>query len=166
MGLRETVQLPVSEGLATWETIIPQAIYWQPDAPHLHSLHCAFADGSDSIRERTGLRTITCDGEKILLNGKEITLRGVNRHELHPQTGPALSDGHIIQDLALLKDLGANFVRGSHYQQDQRFLDLCDECGLMVWEEALGWQARDHHFTNPAFSTYTRSRCAKWCAPA
>jgi beta-glucuronidase len=58
----------------------------------------------------------------------------------------------MVHDLSLLKELGANVVRGSHYQQDQRFLDLCDEAGLIVWEESLGWQARTQHFTNPRFA--------------
>ena len=45
----------------------------------------------------------------------------------------------MLRDLQLIKDVGANFIRGAHYQQAQRFLDLCDEAGIMVWEESLGW---------------------------
>lgn len=44
----------------------------------------------------------------------------------------------VARDVALLQEVGANFVRGAHYPQDQRFLDLCDEAGIGVWEEALG----------------------------
>ena len=143
--------VPVNNGLARLTSIIPQARAWTPATPHLHELRCRFVDGSDAIRERCGLRTLATSGEAIMLNGEPLHLRGVNRHELQPQTGPAMSDAQILHDLSVLQDLGVNFVRGSHYQQDQRFLDLCDECGILVWEESLGWQARDRHFTNPRF---------------
>ena len=57
----------------------------------------------------------------------------------------------LRQDIELLKELGANFVRGSHYSQDQRFLDLCDENGLLVWEEAVAWQPSLEDLQDPIF---------------
>jgi beta-glucuronidase len=57
----------------------------------------------------------------------------------------------MIADLQLLRDLGCNFIRGSHYQQDPRFLDLCDEMGFLVFEESLGWGQQVRHFTDPEF---------------
>ena len=54
-------------------------------------------------------------------------------------------------DLALLREVGANFVRGAHYPQDQRFLDLCDEAGIGVWEETLGPATSVESLTNPDF---------------
>ena len=62
--------------------------------------------------------------------------------QLYPQFGPAVPDGVWIEDLQLLKDLNCNFIHGSHYQQSQRFLDLCDKLGFLVWEESLGWGNR------------------------
>ena len=77
-----------------------------------------------------------------MLNDQEIRLIGYNRHDMHPQLGPAVSDSVWIEDLQLLKDLNCNFIRGAHYQQSQRFLDLCDQLGFLVWEESLGWGNR------------------------
>lgn len=57
----------------------------------------------------------------------------------------------LVKDVQLLLEMGANFVRGAHYAQDQRFLDLCDLHGLLVWEEVLGWQNTVADFQNPVF---------------
>jgi len=89
----------------------------------------------------------------VLLNGTPVPLLGFNRHEAHPQFGHGLPDALMLADLYQLKDLGCNFVRGSHYPQDPRFLDLCDEMGIMVWNEAIGWQHTAEHLTDDAFLT-------------
>jgi beta-glucuronidase len=150
-GEQQHVQLPISDGTAIWSTTVPAAQLWSPENPHLHILHLQLADGSDGITERIGLRTIEARDQQLWLNGEVVRLEGVNRHEAQVVTGPILSLAEKYHDILLLKDLGCNFVRGSHYQQDQEFLDLCDEHGLLVWEEGTGWQPRDRHFTNPRF---------------
>jgi beta-glucuronidase len=83
-----------------------------------------------------------------MLNGKPLRLRGYNRHEDHPQFGCALPAEAMVTDLALLRDLGCNFVRTAHYPNDMRFLDLCDEMGVYVWEES---HARNVEFKHPKF---------------
>ena len=122
---------------------------WNPEKPVLHTLQ--IFTGNDDIIERFGLRDLKIENRQILLNGKPQKLLGYNRHESHPQFGPALPDQLLISDLQILKDMGCNFVRGSHYPQDQRFLDLCDEMGFLVFEEALGWQDDEKDFVNPQF---------------
>lgn len=126
---------------------------WSPDTPHLHQLTAEVAvEGiRSSVVERFGLREVTTRGTEILLNGQPIRLRGYNRHDAHPQSGPALSPGQHLADLQLLKQLGCNCVRGSHYTQDQEFLELCDELGFLVWEESLGWQQDEEQLTNPRY---------------
>lgn len=131
------------------ETQVPDPRVWSPDDPRLHTLTLAL--GEDRFTVRFGLRTVRVDGPRLLLNGAPLKLKGVCRHEAHPQFGPALPDAQIVQDLQLLQQLGCNFVRGAHYPQDPRFLDLCDETGLLVFEESLGWQPRQEHFENPHF---------------
>ncbi|MBN1556210.1 MAG: beta-galactosidase [Phycisphaerae bacterium] len=116
---------------------VPDPACWSPASPHLHLL--TVSGGEDEIVERFGLRTVEAKGKRILLNGEPIQLLGFCRHEAHPQHGPALPMSQLAQDLQLLKAMGCNFVRGSHYPQDPRFLDLCDEMGMLVWEESLGW---------------------------
>ncbi len=123
---------------------LPTPTLWTIDNPNLHILQISTAD--DTIVERFGLRTIETVAGQIKINGEAIKLKGFCRHEAHPQYGPALPLAQLVQDLQLLKELGCNFVRGSHYPQDQRFLDICDELGVVVFEETLGWgQQKDSY---------------------
>ncbi len=121
----------------SFEAKLAKAALWSPDAPHLHTL--TLKAGDDAIVEQFGLRTIECRKGQFLLNGEPIRLYGYNRHDAHPQFGPAMPDELWIEDLQILRDMGCNFIRGSHYPQSQRFLDLCDRLGFLVWEESLGW---------------------------
>jgi beta-glucuronidase len=123
---------------------------WTPDSPRLYIADLQI--GSDSYRERFGLRRIEVKDSTIQLNGANIKLVGWNRHEATPQFGATVPVEQMQCDIRMLKDLGANFVRGCHYKQDPRFLDLCDEMGLMVFEEALGWGNKaDRHFSHDHF---------------
>ncbi len=126
---------------------------WSPSSPQLCRLDVHLSDGelSDQVVERFGLRIVAVDGRNLLLNGQPLRLLGYNRHEAHPQFGPALPLAQLVQDLHLLQSMGCNAVRGSHYCQDQRFLELCDEEGLLVWEESLGWQQHEIQLTTKEF---------------
>lgn len=126
----------------------PNPTPWTPDTPNLHLLRAQIPE--DAIVERFGLRIVGIDSGQITLNGKPIKLLGYCRHEAHPDHGPALPLEQLEQDLDILRDLGCNFIRGTHYSQDQRFLDLCDERGFLVKEESLGWGQGRKHFDNPA----------------
>lgn len=141
--------LAVTDGVARFSLAVPDPVPWRPESPALHILHVD--TGSDDMIVRFGLREIRAENGKILLNGMPLKLLGVCRHEAHPQFGPALPYQQLVQDIELLEDLGCNFVRGSHYPQDQRFLDLCDERGLLFFEESMGWGQNKSHFTSPAF---------------
>lgn len=125
------------------------AALWSPDAPHLHMLHVTLGD--DDMRVRFGIRQVRAGDGKIFINDQPVVLRGFNRHESHPQFGHALPASLLVTDVQLLRDMGCNFVRGSHYPQDNRFLDLCDELGLLVWNEAIGWQQKVEHLTDPHY---------------
>lgn len=151
------IQVEVSQGRARFEALVPFGRPWSPDQPYLHTLRIDTPD--DSIVERFGLRTVEAKGGEIFVNGAAIKLLGFNRHEAHPQFGPALPLAQHHQDLQIIANSGSNFIRGSHYQQDQRFLDLCDEQGMLVWEEGLGWQAGEAHFANPRFAELQAEQC-------
>ena len=68
-------------------------------------------------------------------------LRGTCRHELHAFSGPRAPPAELLRDAALIRALGANFVRAGHYMQDRRWLALLDAGGLALWTESLSWGA-------------------------
>jgi beta-glucuronidase len=147
--LSEDIALPTCPGEIERVFTLPGASLWSPAAPNLHTLYVQFAE--DDIRERIGLRQVRVEGQQITINDQPIRLLGFNRHEAHPQFGCALPAAIRVADIQQLRDLGCNFVRGSHYPQDPHFLDLCDEAGLCVWSESIGWQHPADHITNPTF---------------
>ncbi len=117
---------------------VPDFKLWSPDAPNLHTV------ALDGVTARFGIRTVVTQGRRLLLNGKPLYLKGANRHESHPTFGAATPESLMVTDIQNLKSLGGNFFRGCHYQQSQRFLDYCDEMGVLVWEESLGWGNGSH----------------------
>ena len=144
---KNEVKAVFANGRATVK--VPDFKLWSPDSPNLHTVTLggsrSRATATDAqervplVSARFGIRTVEAKNRQILLNGKPIFLKGFNRHETHIEFGAATSDAQMLRDVQLIKDVGANFIRGAHYQQAQRFLDLCDEAGIMVWEESLGW---------------------------
>ena len=135
---------------------VPSPRLWSPGAPHLHTVRVTLLDKAtgkdyDDMIARFGLRRIEARDGALWLNGNKLKLRGYNRHEWHPNLGPCTPVLQMAADIQLLRDLGCNFVRGAHYHQDQRFLTLCDEYGLLVWEENLGWGQREKTFASAKF---------------
>ena len=118
---------------------VPDFKLWSPESPNLHSLAVKLTTDHYAPTTKFGIRTVEARDRKIWLNGKPIFLKGVNRHEQNDEFGAATSEAQMLRDLQLVKSLNANFIRGAHYQQSQRFLDLCDKVGVLVWEESLGW---------------------------
>ena len=145
----EEVKIKPKNGLATFKALVPNPKTWSPETPNLHTVRISI-DG-DEIIERFGLRTIKAEKGRILLNGKAIKLRGVCRHEAHPQFGPAIPDALQLEDIQFLKDMNCNFVRCVHYPQSQSFFDLCDSVGILVWTESLGWGDNAERLVTPAF---------------
>ena len=123
---------------------VPDFKCWSPEEPNLTTIEVA------GRKVRFGIRQIEARNRKIYLNGKEIFLKGFNRHESDWLNGAATGEAVMLQDIQRLKSLGGNFIRGAHYQQCERFLDLCDENGVMVWEESLGW-GNGQDYTNRNF---------------
>ncbi|MGN0747695.1 MAG: glycoside hydrolase family 2 protein [Aristaeellaceae bacterium] len=111
---------------------------WGVLDPHLYELTAIMeVDGApvDDLIDRVGFRVVKVQGEDILLNGQKVYIKGFNRHEDYGNQGCAVSVNAMMEDLQLMLDMGVNSVRTCHYPNDPRFLDLCDELGMLVWEE-------------------------------
>lgn len=128
----------VSSNIVTFDAEFPNVKAWSHTSPVLYMLNAVlFLNGTaaDDLTERVGFRTIEIKDDKLLLNGEPIYMKGFNRHEDYAVDGCAVTFQHMVQDIELMTDMNANAVRTCHYPNDERFLDLCDERGIFVWEE-------------------------------
>ena len=131
-----------------------EAETWEIKNPKLYTVRATLSDENgafDDQIDRMGFREIRTEGKDILLNGKKLRIRGFCRHEDHPMFGCALPYAAIQQDLETAMDLGANAIRTAHYPNDELFLDLCDEQGILVWEENHARGLTLEHMQNPNF---------------
>lgn len=113
---------------------------WTAETPNLYTLDINLLDARgeiiQSISQKVGFRNIRIEGGQLLVNGEAISIRGVNRHEHDPHTGKYVTEESMIQDITLMKQFNINAVRTSHYPNNLRWYELCDEYGLYVVDEA------------------------------
>ena len=133
-------KINIKEGLSVVETELfcENPIEYTSLNPVLYQVSARlYSDGAvlDDLIDRFGYREISIRGNKVFLNDEEIRIRGVNRHEDHALFGCAIPPQAMQYDLLLVKDMNGNAIRTCHYPNDERFLDLCDEQGIFVWEE-------------------------------
>lgn len=126
---------------------IDAPVLWSDETPALYNL--IIKCGSEYICERVGFREVRVDGRVVLINGKKVKARGMNRHDSHPELGGATPLDHMIKDLHLMKRHNINMVRTSHYPNEPRFYELCDRLGLYVCDEA-------------DIETHGAKRCGNW----
>ena len=123
-----------------FERTVDRVDAWSAERPSLYRLVVSLLDASGRVVEvqavRIGFRRIEIQGKQFLLNGAPVRIYGVNRHDFDPDTGRVVHVEQIRRDLVLMKQFGFNAVRTSHSPNDPRLLDLCDELGLMVVDEA------------------------------
>ena len=112
---------------------------WTAETPNLYHLIMTLKQGDkvlEVVRQRVGFRHIEIKNGQLLVNGKAILIKGADRHELDPDSGYVVSVARMIQDIKIMKQLNINAVRTSHYPDDPRWYDLCDEYGIYVTAEA------------------------------
>ncbi len=112
---------------------------WSAELPYLYEILLILKNSDDQIieieRYYFGFRVVEIKRRQILINGKSIIFKGVNRHEHDPDHGRAISLDRMIQDIKILKQNNINAVRTSHYPNDPKFYDLCDKFGIYVLDE-------------------------------
>jgi beta-galactosidase len=122
------------------EAKIKNPAKWTAETPNLYTLVLTLNDEHGNVVEavssKIGFRKIEIRDGIFLVNGQPVKLRGVNRHEIDPDTGHTMSDARMMQDITLMKQANINAVRTCHYPDDPRWLDLCDRFGIYVLEEA------------------------------
>lgn len=120
--------------------IIEKAILWNGRKnPYLYEAKVSMTSYNDRIDELTipfGVRYFKVDAEKgFYLNGEHLALKGVSRHQDRKDMGWAVTEAEQIEDMELIKEIGATSIRLAHYQHNQFFYDLCDREGMVVWAE-------------------------------
>ena len=112
---------------------ISDVALWSDESPVLYELMLRV--GGEYIRQLIGMRRFEICGKVLLINGKKVKGKGVNRHDSHPELGSATPLDHILRDLHILKAHNVNMIRTSHYPNDPRLPELCDKLGFYLCDE-------------------------------
>jgi len=119
---------------------VDQAKLWSAELPNRYIVRIVLSDASgeiiDAVEQFIGFRDVSIVDGDLLVNGKRIMIQGVNRHDHNPDRGKALTVDDMRADVLAMKRHNFNSVRCSHYPNDPKFLDICDELGLFVVAEA------------------------------
>lgn len=131
---------PKAEAVINLRSKIVNPLKWSAEEPNLYTLVLALRNDKDSVVEfqsvRIGFRKSEIKNGQLLVNGKPILVKGTNRHEHDPVTAHFVKEDLMIKDILLMKQHNINTVRTSHYPNDPRWYELCDEYGLYVIDEA------------------------------
>lgn len=122
------------------QTQLPAVDQWSAESPNLYQLDITLYDNKDqvieSIRQRVGFRKVEVRGSQLLVNGKAILIKGVNRHEMDPDEGYYVTREKMERDIQILKENNINAVRTAHYPNNPYWYELCDIHGIYVVDEA------------------------------
>lgn len=129
---------------------------WDVDHPVLYTCEVTVTANGQKMTasERFGFRSFEfIDKGPFMLNGKRLLLRGTHRHEDHAGVAAAMTEEQMIQEMKMMKEMGVNFIRLGHYQQSEIILNLCDELGILVWEENHARGIEEPEMRHPLFET-------------
>lgn len=135
----KTVLAPVTGGHAVLELPVERPRLWSAEAPELYTYEVTLTDAAghllETVRGKAGFRRFELRDGLMLLNGRRIVFKGVNRHEWNCRTGRAVTMEDMVSDVRAMKQNNINAVRTSHYPNRTEWYDLCDEYGLYVIDE-------------------------------
>ncbi|MCL6266332.1 glycoside hydrolase family 2 protein [Flagellimonas myxillae] len=143
---QKSTVLSINSGYDTEFTIsldVDRPKLWSTTMPHLYALTVKLfgnREKVDSVTQTVGIRKIDLNKDGFFLNDDKQFIRGTNRHQEYPYVGYAISNEANYRDAVKIKQAGFDFVRLSHYPQDESFLNACDELGLLVMNAIPGWQ--------------------------
>lgn len=138
----ESVQIPIQKTITIQSKKLLEGVKkWSAEIPNLYKIQITLEDevnikNNQFINHHVGFKRVEIKNSQVLINGKAIHIRGVNRHETDPFTGHVVSKISMEKDIKLMKQHNINAVRSSHYPNDTYWLDLCDQYGLYVINEA------------------------------
>ncbi|HZK39798.1 MAG TPA: glycoside hydrolase family 2 TIM barrel-domain containing protein [Clostridia bacterium] len=138
--LIDTVESKATPGQSklTIKHIVEKVRQWSAEAPNLYKLVLVLKQGEEMLSYksiRIGFKLVEIKGNVLMMNGRRLIIKGVNRHDWDPDHGWAVPRERFYQDLYLMKNANINAVRTSHYPDDLLFYDICDEIGLYVMDE-------------------------------
>ncbi len=139
---KKNLKIPANSNIEfNTNTRIDNIKQWSAEIPNLYNLEIVLEDQTNTanhqyIHRPTGFRKVEIKKGQLLFNGKAIAIKGVDRHETDPYTGHVVSKASMEKDIQLMKQNNINAVRSSHYPNDPYWLDLCDQYGLYVVDEA------------------------------
>jgi beta-galactosidase len=132
--------VPPTDAEAAIDLRLPGVRPWSAEDPHLEMLEIDLRSPTGEVVEaarlRIGFRRVEVVGRDLLINGARVFIRGINRHDFDQHTGRVVTRDGMREDLISMKQFGFNAVRTSHYPNDPAFLDLADELGVYVVDEA------------------------------
>lgn len=117
---------------------IQSPLQWTAETPYLYNLAVTLEENGETTHSRdckVGFREISTDGGIFRINGRAVKLRGVNRHDEHPDVGRATRKEHWLKDIIMMKEANINYIRCAHYTPAKGFIELCDSLGMYLGNE-------------------------------
>lgn len=130
---------PSEEREISLESLLVNPALWSAEKPALYDVEISLTQKNKPVETflcHTGVRRVEVQGEVLLVNGKKVKMKGVNRHEHHPRTGRYMDEATLRKDMEMMKQANINMIRTSHYPSMPLFYELCDVYGFYVMSDA------------------------------
>jgi hypothetical protein len=142
------------------EIPIAAPVKWDAEHPNLYTLEAALSTG-ETLSRKVGFRKVERVGRKLLVNGKEVKLRGINRKDIYPLTGRSVPVDVMDEDMRIFRAGNINYIRTSHYPTNVEFLDFADRYGMYIESENSISMARGPASANPELTKHYLSQLAE-----